>query len=237
MSKNYEVLRLAGKDIFGDKIVKTGEEKEIDVDFNGNSRFHEEVLKFVQRVFLSRGRNSPRSVVLSSVGQDNSSSWICAHAAESLAACVDDSVCAIAGNLRVPSLDHYLGIQCGAFLLDSTPGQGSLDSLAKQVGNSNLWLVSYLSLMSDSEDGAGFKKLEERFAALCSHFKYVLVDAPPANEFAELMAFARIADAVVLVLEAHAKNREVARTAKLCLESANVRLLGAILNKCTSPIP
>jgi Mrp family chromosome partitioning ATPase len=47
----------------------------------------------------------------------------------------------------------------------------------------------------------------------------------------------RLADGVVLVIEAHATRREAARKVKESLEAANVRLLGAVLNKRTFPIP
>jgi len=40
-----------------------------------------------------------------------------------------------------------------------------------------------------------------------------------------------------LVVEANLTRREVARKAKESLESANVRLLGAVLNNRTFPIP
>jgi Mrp family chromosome partitioning ATPase len=79
--------------------------------------------------------------------------------------------------------------------------------------------------------------LKSRFAELCAEFSYVLVDAPPASESAESLVFGRLAEGVVLVIEAHATRRESARKVKENLEAANVRLLGAVLNKRTFPIP
>ena len=46
-----------------------------------------------------------------------------------------------------------------------------------------------------------------------------------------------MADGVVLVIEANSTRREAARMAKETFESANVKLLGAILNNRTFPIP
>jgi Mrp family chromosome partitioning ATPase len=40
-----------------------------------------------------------------------------------------------------------------------------------------------------------------------------------------------------LVIEANSTRRETTRKAKESLEAANVRLLGAVLNKRTFPIP
>jgi Mrp family chromosome partitioning ATPase len=49
--------------------------------------------------------------------------------------------------------------------------------------------------------------------------------------------FGRLADGVVLVIEAHATRREAARKAKETIEASNIKLLGAVFNKRTFPIP
>jgi protein-tyrosine kinase len=46
-----------------------------------------------------------------------------------------------------------------------------------------------------------------------------------------------MADGVILVVEANSTRREMARTAKETFDDANVKLLGAILNNRTFPIP
>jgi protein-tyrosine kinase len=46
-----------------------------------------------------------------------------------------------------------------------------------------------------------------------------------------------MADGVILILEAHATRRESARRAKESLQAAGVKILGAVLNKRTYPIP
>jgi Mrp family chromosome partitioning ATPase len=47
----------------------------------------------------------------------------------------------------------------------------------------------------------------------------------------------RFADGIVLVLQSNATRREAALKAKESFEVASVRLLGAVLNKRTFPIP
>ena len=48
---------------------------------------------------------------------------------------------------------------------------------------------------------------------------------------------ARNAEGVVLVLRANSSRREAARKAVRDLEAANVRVLGAVLNHRTFPVP
>jgi protein-tyrosine kinase len=98
--------------------------------------------------------------------------------------------------------------------------------------------MSGRELPSDLAGGVtSLKKLESRFAEICSEFSYVLVDAPPINECAQSMVFCRMADGAILVLEANATRREAARKAKEMIEASNIKLFGAVLNKRTFPIP
>jgi Mrp family chromosome partitioning ATPase len=64
-----------------------------------------------------------------------------------------------------------------------------------------------------------------------------LLDAPPVNLYADATLLGRLAEGVVLVLQANSTRREAARKAKESLESAKVRLWGAVLNKRTFPVP
>jgi len=68
-------------------------------------------------------------------------------------------------------------------------------------------------------------------------FDYVLIDAPPVSPYTDASLLGQLADGVVLVLEANSTRRETAREAKQSLEAANSRVLAAVLNKRTFPLP
>ena len=239
MSKNYEVLREVGKDL---ELFKTEGTPPAVRDFgnislNGSKRVREEILRLIQRTFLSGGPNAPRRVIFTAVDRGNGCSWVCARAAEALAAQVDGTVCVVEADLRTPSLHRYFGVGRGSGLADAMLQQGPVHDFARQIRGTNLWLMSGRELPSDASDALSNDQLKSRFAELCSEFRYVLVDAPPVNESADSLIFGRMADGAVLVLEAHTTRRESARKAKECLEAANVKLLGAVLNKRTYPLP
>jgi Mrp family chromosome partitioning ATPase len=239
VSKNYEVLRQAGKalELFRSHAPERGGGDARPSIQNGDRRIREEILKLVQRTFFSCAPDGPRVVTFTGIEQGNGCSWVCARAAEALAAHVEDTVCVVEGNLQTTSLHRYFGVSRGGFLANPGIHDGSIQSLARPIRGTNLWLMSRWALPSDTPAAMTCKRLEARFRELCSHFKYVLVDAPPVNECGESLMFARLADGVVLVIEAHSTRREAARRAKESLESANVKLLGAVLNKRTFPIP
>jgi Mrp family chromosome partitioning ATPase len=81
------------------------------------------------------------------------------------------------------------------------------------------------------------ERYRERFAEVREAFDYVLISAPPIRCEVEAGLIGRLADGVVLVVEANHNRRDTVRRAKEQMESAQVRLLGAVLDQRTFPIP
>jgi Mrp family chromosome partitioning ATPase len=65
----------------------------------------------------------------------------------------------------------------------------------------------------------------------------VLIDAPSMGSGDDSVMLGRSAEGVILVLRANSSRRETARKAVRNLENANVRVLGAVLNHRTFPVP
>lgn len=78
---------------------------------------------------------------------------------------------------------------------------------------------------------------KSRLKALQAHYRYALVDFPPVLSHPDLGIAGPGTDGVYLVIEAENTRWQVAKEAKKRLESANVRLLGVILNKKPHYIP
>jgi len=68
-------------------------------------------------------------------------------------------------------------------------------------------------------------------------FTVILIDAPPINTHADAALLGSMADGVVMILQANQTRREAAERAKEILDAGGVRVLGAVLNKRTFPIP
>ena len=79
--------------------------------------------------------------------------------------------------------------------------------------------------------------MKARVNELRKEFDYVLVDAPPLNDYSDALALGQISDGLVLVLEANATRRESAVRIADTLRASQIRVLGAVLNKRTFPIP
>jgi Mrp family chromosome partitioning ATPase len=116
-------------------------------------------------------------------------------------------------------------------------GEGPIRSFAKPVSNKNLWLLSCGSLAVDSANLLNSERIKTRFQELRDEFDYVIIDAPPMSRYADAMALGKLADGFVLVLEANSTRREAAMRVTESLSQAQIRVLGAVLNKRTFPIP
>jgi len=240
MSRTFELLRQAAKDqdlfqISNNRVtpVNGKHPRRLDIE----ARTQEEAIKLTQQVFLKPGPDTPKAVVFASVEHGNGGSWICARAAETLAAQVKGSVCVVDANLRAPSLHQYFGIDNLTGLTDAILHPGPVRNHTRQLHGSNLWVVPSGCQSSNPHPLLTSDRLRTRVSELCAEFEHVLIDAPPVNLYADSILVGQMVDGVILVVEANSTRPEIARKAKESLEAANVRLLGAVLNKRTFPIP
>jgi protein-tyrosine kinase len=246
MSKNYELLQQAEFDLGGATGFAPREEaapKETyaspleQVVNASDAAVSEEVSKLVQNLFLASGENSPKMVLFAAIDSNAGCTALCSMAARLLAESVTKSVCVVEGNLRVPSLADAMGVGVEYGLVDSLHAGGSIRDFAHQVGPHNLWLLAGGSRIQDSAVLLNSPRVAERLQELRNEFDYVVMNAPPLNIFADGLALGRLADGVVLVLEADATRREAAVRVTENLRATNIPVLGAVLNNRTFPIP
>lgn len=250
MSRNFELLQNAGKDqeVFqAEEVFIANEEPatviaapslyEPTVPLNIGAKELEEVSKLVQRLFLVPGGASPRSVVFTGTESGNGCSWMCARTAEVLAGQVSGSVCVVDANLRAPALHEMFGVSNRQGLSDSLRSIERISSFAGQLSRPNLYLVSCGSPADNWQALVSSERMRLRLAELSSEFDYVLIDSAAMSVSSDATVLGGSADGVVLVLKANSSRRESARKAVHELQTARARVLGAVLNQRTFPIP
>ena len=197
----------------------------------------DEMFKLVQRVFMAPGSGRGRMVVVSGMEAGNGCSWICARMAEVLASQVSGSVCVVDANLRSPGLHREFSVPNHYGLTDALQVTEPVRRFVTSLTRPNLWLLSCGAQVDGMETMLSSDRMRALLPELQREFDYVLIDAPPVESGGESVVLARNAEGIVLVLRANSSRRETARKAVRELESANIRVLGAVLNQRTFPVP
>ncbi len=197
----------------------------------------DEMFKLVQRVFLMPGTGRGRMVVASAMESGNGCSWICARMAEVLASQVSGSVCVVDANLRSPGLHREFDVPNHYGLTDALQVVEPVRRFVTSLSRPNLWLLSCGAEVEGMQSMLSSDRMRALLPELQREFDYVLIDAPPIESGDDSVMLGRSAEGIVLVLRAHSSRREAARKAVRDLESANVRVLGAVLNRRTFPVP
>jgi protein-tyrosine kinase len=250
MSRNFELLQNLGKEVLLDApaavaavdqhrhepvVPQQVESKEPQLKLEPKER--EELTKLAQRIFLQPGADSPRVVVFTASESGNGCSSICACAAELLAAQVTGSVCLVDANLRHPGLHEQFAVENHFGLADALQGTEPLLNYARSMSRTNLWLVSCGSSPEAALPLLSSDRMRQRIAELRSGVDYVLIDASAMNVSNDATVLAAAADGVVMVLKANSSRRETVRKAVQDMQASHVRVLGAVLNQRTFPIP
>jgi Mrp family chromosome partitioning ATPase len=197
----------------------------------------DEIARLVQRLFRTPDAIVPRLVVFSAVEPGGGCTSICAATAETLSAVAPGTFCVVDANFRTPSLHEYFGLDNRNGLANALVQPGPIQSFAQRVPESNLWVIPAGSSNVEASTLFSSDALQARMAELRSEFNHVLVDAPPLNRYSDAIMLGRASDGMLLVLESNMTRREAARNVIDSVKSSNVRLLGAVLNKRTFPIP
>jgi capsular exopolysaccharide synthesis family protein len=255
MSKNFELMQQTGQN---QEFLPTRKRESATPHKPGNGNGHgngngnghreadgldldqlagEEALRLVQRVFLLQAQEPPHMVAFAGIDHGNGCSRICVRVAETLAKNVRGSVCLVEANLRSPALPEMFGTTNHHGLTDALLQEGPIRSFTKPVRGENLWLLSSGALAVDSAKLLNSERLKPRLAELRKEFDFVLIDAPPLTRYSDALGLAQMADGLVLVLEANSTRREAALQVAENLRASNIRILGAVLNKRTFPIP
>jgi Mrp family chromosome partitioning ATPase len=237
MSKNFELLQRAAKEeLLSPTGIPAPLQQATPSPALTQELANEEITKLVQRLFLHGGQaGGPRVVSFSGIARDDRSSWICARAGKSLASQADTSVCVVDAHFWSPQLHTHFGVRNLTGLADALTTEGSIRSFATLLSSGNLWLLPSGSVKGDLNTQV--ECCRARFAELREEFNYILISAPPLTREAEATLVGQLADGIVLIVEANQSRREAVRRAKERLNSAEVCLLGAVLDQRTFPIP
>jgi protein-tyrosine kinase len=197
----------------------------------------EEEIKLVQSVFPETNQDAPRMALFAGLENESGCAWICARTAEILAARAEGSVCVVDANFQSPDLHRCFNLENGTGLAEATLEPGPIQNFVQRIAGSHLWLMPGGKAVAKVGFPASAESLRGRISQLRETFRYVVIRSGPFRLDTNSMLLSRWTDGVVLVLEANSTRRESARRMKDSLASANVPVLGVVLNNRRYPIP
>jgi polysaccharide biosynthesis transport protein len=245
MSRNFELLQRIGQDkVFTSEedlgSVSTATTQVVvnatpALELDESTR--EEVGRLVHRLFLSPANQGPKHVTFTATESGNGCTSICAQAAEILASQVGASVCLIDCNFDCAAVHKQFSCENQYGLGDALIEDGPVSQYIQPTSRPNLWLLTCGTAHSKSSELLVSDRMRARLAEIRARYDYVLMDVAALHSSNHAMFLGSLSDGVVLVLKANASRRDSAREATRQLQASNIRLLGAVLNQRTFPIP
>lgn len=137
----------------------------------------------------------------------------------------------IDGDLRNPSLHHYVSCDNTAGLSNYLIGASSLFDVVQATDRQNLFLLPCGPLPPNPAELLASGKVRGLLAKADDQFDLVVIDGPPVMGLADAPLLASVVAGTVLVVEAGTTRRGLARAAIRRLLTGQAHLLGAVLNK------
>ncbi len=231
MSTNPDLLQQSASPLFEfpatihDQEVSSPEPQE-----NPRAFAEEQMRSLVRQVFCPGWPRPSRQVMMCAVDAQVDSSDVCLQAGQALSEMIEASI----GIVQVDPQAHPPVIS----RVQQSPARGGfgvMRSFSHQV-STNLWQVPF-SVFIDEQNAMSGAWFRNRLAELRLEFDYTILQGPAAAVSAEASLLGHLSDGVILVLEAGSTRRLNALRAKERLQSAGVRILGAVLTERRFPIP
>ncbi|KQV25462.1 polysaccharide biosynthesis tyrosine autokinase [Yonghaparkia sp. Root332] len=178
----------------------------------------------------------PRSfVVTSSIPGEGKSTTAC-----NLAISLADTgarVALVDGDLRLPRVAHYMGIEGGVGLTDVLIGRAELSDVIQRWGRAALYVLPSGRIPPNPSELLGSTAMVSLLATLTAEFDYVIIDAPPLLLVTDAAVISKFTGGAMLTAASgRTKKAEISGSSSV-LESIGSRLVGVIVTMLPSKGP
>ncbi|MBD8207678.1 MULTISPECIES: polysaccharide biosynthesis tyrosine autokinase [unclassified Microbacterium] len=171
---------------------------------------------------------SSRSFVVSSAGPGEGKSTTTANLALALAE-TGARVALVDGDLRLPRVADYMGLEGGVGLTDVLIGRAELVDVLQQWGTDKLFVLPSGRTPPNPSELLGSQAMQRTLAALEEAFDYVLVDAPPLLLVTDAAVVSRFTSGVLMVAASGTTKKPQLTAAVEKLNAIGSRLFGVIV--------
>lgn len=169
-----------------------------------------------------------RSFVISSAGPGEGKSTTAANLAIALAES-GARVALVDGDLRMPKVAEYMGVEGGAGLTDVLIGRAELSDVLLRWGSGQLYVLPAGKVPPNPSELLGSKAMDQIFDVMHDHFDFVIVDAPPLLLVTDAAVVGKRTNGTVLVAASGSTTKQGLDMALRTLTSAGGHLRGVIV--------
>lgn len=172
--------------------------------------------------------SGPRIFVVSSAGPGEGKSTTTANLAIALAE-TGARVLLVDGDLRLPRVADYMGIEGGVGLTDVLIGRIDVADALQKWGANDLYVLPSGQVPPNPSEMLGSAAMDQVLKPLGEYFDYVLIDAPPLLLVTDAAVVgAKTRGVIVAAASGKTKKQELAGALRT-LETAGVSLLGVVV--------
>jgi capsular exopolysaccharide synthesis family protein len=177
-------------------------------------------------------RNHMKSLLITSTVNDEGKTVLSTNLAVSLAR-MKQRVLLIDGDVHQASASTLLGASGTQGLTEWWRSQRPIQTYLTRVNELPLWFLPAGGSIDQPIEMLQAGRLSSMFTDVSRWFEWIVIDSPPSAPLADSVAWAKLADGVLLVAR---DGRTPKRLLKRVLSSLNnSKLLGIVLNDCPDP--
>ncbi len=137
-------------------------------------------------------------------------------------------------DLRKPRLHQVFHVSNRIGLVNALTGSAELDEVILPTEVPNLWVIPSGPTPPNPSELISSDRMRETLRALRARFESIVIDTPPALAVTDATLVGIAADGVVLTLRCKKVTRDEARLVRDRLRQADIKILGAVLNRYRS---
>lgn len=177
--------------------------------------------------FVNAG-SGPRSyVVTSSVPAEGKTTTV-TNLAISLAE-TGARVVLVDGDLRLPKVADYMGIEGGVGLTDTLIGRAELADVLQRWGRAQLYVLPAGRIPPNPSELLGSKAMSAMLAVLTKEFDYVLIDTPPLLLVTDAAVVSKLTGGAIVVTASGSTKKTELSASTRALERVGSPLVGLIV--------
>lgn len=170
----------------------------------------------------------PRSYVITSSVPGEGKSTTAANLAISLAE-TGARVALIDGDLRLPKVAEYMGIEGAVGLTDVLIGRTELTDVLQKWGRGQLFVLPAGRIPPNPSELLGSKAMAKLLDTLTAEFDYVLVDAPPLLLVTDAAVVSKLTGGAILVAKSGSTKKNELAAAVRALDHIGSHLVGVVI--------